>query len=670
MAEKLFEDVPTGSYEILKPFVNRNKDSEFYQYELPAGKSVSEHLIKKFGYKKSEIKKLINDGYLKDTSGERNSTINLLTDEDFRTMRAEKESQKEKEEKMNGFIFNPEDVWKTASFPFAVLKNNVLGYGLLLPQLKERKRGRDEKYNGVEQAYQPVMITSQHGFEPVGATFEQTNKIVIPNIPGRLPLRWSLPEIRKWCRKETPKIDGRKLYAEIRKVYEDHAFFFDDTWYDVHALWDMATYFFGLFRAFPIMEARGLAGTGKSRVMRISSQFTFNATPLMNNPSESVLFRQTNDTRCTKYIDEAERMNQFDPKSKTYVADARIELINASYENGAVVTRIEKVGERFFPANYEVYSPTFIGSITGLQGATESRAIVHIMTKIPGSDNRGEKTLEDQQEIRDKLYPFALQNWREIDKGYKEFNNDTKLRDRDFLIWKPLLTLAKFLDQNLFLKIKTFAEHESQLKQTTNSDVESMEGKACKIIWQQLCFGKTTILLKDILENAWNLDDRPHQKTLARRLDKIGLLQFKEHFEGGNGYRLFKEQFQKLVEPQFPLIFASTPSVSSVSNINILKENKKPEANTPFPEQNQTERKERNEANERNIGNQGNTWKNSVFAILRDLTSTTNQEASFEEIKSWTGGQIDDIALQQILDNLKSQGEIFEPRTGKYKVIT
>lgn len=674
LAEKLFENVPTGSYQILKPFLNRNKDSEFYQYELPAGKQVSEHLLLKFGYKKSEIKKLINDGYLKDTSGERNPSINLLTDDDFRKMRAEKERQKEQEESASGFIFNPEDVWKKASFPFARLKNNVLAFGILMPK-HEPKRSRDDKYLGVEQVFRPVMITSDHRFEEFSTTFQQKNKVSITSIPGELPLRWSLPEIQKWYRKETPEIDGKKLYQEIRKTYSENVFFFDETWYDIHTLWDMATYFFGLFAAFPIMELRGMKGTAKSRVMKISAGITFNGGDLDINPSEAVLFRKTNDTRYTKYIDEAERMNQFDPKSKTPVEDSRIQLINASYENGSVVTRLEKVGEKFYPVNFEVYSPTCIGSITGLQGATESRAIIHIMTKIPGSDRRGENNLKNlkkiQQEIRDKLYPFALQKWQEIEKGYDEFNNETKLRDRDFLIWKPLLTLAKFLDNTLFLKIKTFAEHESQLKQTTNLDVESIEGKACKVIWQQLSQGRAVVLLKDVLDAInYNSEYQTHPKTLATRLDKIGLLQFKEHFENGNGYRISKDQFQKLIEPLFPLIFSSFPSFHSGSNIKGLNENKKPEANTLFPERNQTEANEQIEANERNIGYLGDTWKNSVFAILRELTSSTNQEASFEEIKEWTGGQIDDIALQQILDKLKNSGEIFEPRSGKYKVIT
>ena len=117
----------------------------------------------------------------------------------------------------------------------------------------------------------------------------------------------------------------------IKEIYEKYLYYNNKTWYAIHALWDMGTYFFLLLKAYPLLELRGIRGSAKTKTMGISSSITFNATDIMINPSESALFRETNEKRPTKYIDEAEKL--FKVEKGKVIPDTRAELINSSCYN-------------------------------------------------------------------------------------------------------------------------------------------------------------------------------------------------------------------------------------------------------------------------------------------------------------------------------------------------
>ncbi|MBU0460776.1 MAG: hypothetical protein KJ771_08290, partial [Nanoarchaeota archaeon] len=242
--------------------------------------------------------------------------------------------------------------------------------------------------------------------------------------------------------------------------------FSNDNWYSIHTLWDIGTYFYSLFVYYPLFELRGLKATGKTKIMSISRQFTFNATEEMTNPSEATLFRITHEQRPTKYVDEAEKL--YTVYKGKVEADPRAELINSGYKYTGTVPRQEKMGNKYLTIYYKTYSPTMIGSINGLYGATEDRAIVHVTVKPLGKDKRGSIEPNDKngkwQEIRDELYLFSLQNWKLIKAKYDDFQLKTKLTNRDLWLWKPLFVLANMVEPKLFEEIKTFAESLNDIK--------------------------------------------------------------------------------------------------------------------------------------------------------------------------------------------------------------
>ena len=330
----------------------------------------------------------------------------------------------EKERLKRQYIFDKEKIIN--SVPFAVHKINedIFGFGLYLP--KERD-SHDKKGNivGKEQVFSPVSITSGHKMlEANNKILESLYKKRFDPLPQNIPLRWSLKSIDEWLDRKEEEINPLELFNKIKALYGKFLYFREETWYSVHALWDIGTYLFMLFSAYPLLELRGLSGTAKTKVMKISRLMTLNATPILINPSEATLFRETHEKSPTKYIDEAEKL--FKHTSRGLEPDNRVEIINGSYSKGSTVSRQEgMMNNKFITRHYNCYSPLMIGSINGLYGATETRAITHIMTKSPDNDERGNLEVEEDEEqsriseIRDGLYVFALQNWDKTEEIYK-----------------------------------------------------------------------------------------------------------------------------------------------------------------------------------------------------------------------------------------------------------
>jgi hypothetical protein len=286
---------------------------------------------------------------------------------------------------------------------------------------------------------------------------------------------------------------------------------------------------------------RGLPGTGKTKAMDISRQITLNATPVMVNPSESTLFRETQDKRPTKYIDEAEKLFRF--QKGNVEPDSRAELINASFTASGTVPRQEKIGERFKTVYYHTYSSTMIGSINGMFGATEDRAIIQTTIKAQNEDARGElepRNDEDEsiwQEIRDELYIFALQNWQQVENKYRQFkDSETELKKRDLQIWRPLLSIADLVDSEVYERVLSLARKLTSIKQADAISEGSLDYKILEATYELLKAGKNQIFIKVINERL--ISNYPEEsakknplsnKTISNRLDKVGFRELRNN---------------------------------------------------------------------------------------------------------------------------------------------
>lgn len=553
------------------------------------------------------------------------------------------------------YEFNPNNVAKLKPFVMLRMNSELFGYGLLLPKYVEKK---DKNGNVLytEQIPSQVLICSDTNLYPISKKFEEKHKIRFESECSDLNLRWSLPSIKEYLKGDSKNIQGTELFLKIKNLYENYLYFHNSAWYSIHSLWDIGTYFFILFKAYPIFELRGLQGTAKTKIMSISNSITFNAcNEIMVNPSESTLFRETHSKRITKYIDEAEKLFTF-VKGKL-IADDRISFINQSYSCKGAVPRQEKIGNKFVTIYYKSYSPTMIGSINGLQGATENRSIIHITTKNPPEDKRGDKEPETEaetfQEIRNQLYLFALQNWKMILEQYENLENDTKLKSRDFQIWKPLLAISKYLGTELYENTKKYAEKLTSVKE--ESVVESSKEhkilvEVWKIINQEGYEGK--VLVKDIWGNYPDIDYKPSKATIGRCLNSFGFMENKVHTREGNGYEISKKLFENVILPIFPS-FHSQHSHTEEKKENSVKVSEE-------VVQNVNEKCEGNEGNEQCEGGYGTKFLDTNSqSLLNYIKSKSKDNAVF----------IEEVFPKEIIEKMLREGRIAEYQKGTYSIV-
>jgi len=493
---------------------------------------------------------------------------------------------KEEEDSLKLYIWDEDKLIRRKSFPIDLHKE-MFYFGLLIPRevLTQDKEGN---ITGKKQKLFHTLITKNGKPQLIQYSNEIKSNLAISfdSLPSYLPQRWKLDNIKSFLDGQSNKVKGIELLNKIKKQYEKYLYIRNKSWYSINALWDIGTYLYPLFEAYPLFEKRGIAGTGKSKEMTISSYITFNGGQIMVNPSEATLFRETEEVKGTKYFDEAEKLWVYNKSTRQYDGDVRTELINASYTKEAKVPRQEKIGNKFVTKWYSPYSPTQLSSINGLFGATETRAITRITTKSPNEDNRGElEPSEDRnesvwQEIRDECYRFALDNWKSIKKQYNDFPKDCGLKRRDFQIWKPILSICKFIDEKTYLEVLEFAK-ELTTRRIDDLVPESSFNYMCLESMRAVLefFSKDKVYVADIKNRYCELKKDEEGKkdiylnrNISNHLDKLGFKELRNKDRNGSYFYVTKNTFNEIVSPICPNLTILSSQSSQSSQLHIKEQ--------------------------------------------------------------------------------------------------
>jgi hypothetical protein len=296
----------------------------------------------------------------------------------------------------------------------------------------------------------------------------ETSEIELLHNNFRFQPRWSLQSIQMFSRGETTALDKIQLLEKIKNEFVTYMEFSDERLYDFFALWSIGTYFFQLFNTYPYVYVGGISQSGKSKLLTLCGCISFNAIPSANMSVASI-YRLINNARCSLFIDEIEQLAY-----RHRGGDFR-NILLCGYRKGQYAYRnIVTPDRNFTPEPFEVYSPKMLANIEGVEDVLESRCISVTMRRGSNRNITNTEVEENDpkwQQIRDLIYLFLMKNWKEVRQTYSGFENDTALASREWELWKPILSLAKFFDNtDLLERMKNLALEKSEESRRDDSD--------------------------------------------------------------------------------------------------------------------------------------------------------------------------------------------------------
>ena len=213
------------------------------------------------------------------------------------------------------------------------------------------------------------------------------------------------------------------------------------------ATWSMFTYCYPAWPAVPYLYFGGATGSGKSRCFEVLERVVFR--PLAtSNISGAALFRTLHDRGGTVLFDEAEQLK----RSNDPGVGELLSMLLAGYKKGGRALRLEKVGDGFQTASFDVFGPKCLACVNGLPPALASRAIVVPMFRAAADSPKPKRRIDAQPDrwrtLRDDLHAMALEygpTWPEL---AQRTDVCPSMSGRDFELWQPLLAIAIWLEEH------------------------------------------------------------------------------------------------------------------------------------------------------------------------------------------------------------------------------
>lgn len=357
-----------------------------------------------------------------------------------------------------------------------------------------------------------IMVISSDGkiYNPNEPIIIDGETYTVKNRKPPLEPRYDIPFIIKYLNRTSPEIwTPASLFDRLQVQYNYYIDFPHESWYYVFPLWVMGTYIFPIFNAYPYIELYGGANTGKTKTMELSAILSFNGR-MSVGISPSALFRGTEIYNWSLFIDEA---NLFNPKQQgSERKEDILSFLKCGYKKGTPVIKSEKSGEygTFNIVTFDTYCPKMFATNYETEEILATRQIRIVMRPASFKIGRGERQPKFEHpfwtEFRTQLMLFALKNATEIKKAYDSLENEFELPNRDFELWKPIISIAKFLDEG------DFAPDYYRQRALKEIIIETIKAKQAEIIE-----GVEYQILKALLEvNIWN--DYTPLKTIIEKI--------------------------------------------------------------------------------------------------------------------------------------------------------
>lgn len=399
----------------------------------------------------------------------------------------------------------------------------------------------DDAYVGLKLQYRDqkgerksclFLVTDKDAFQ---CTSEELAKrgieLTHSNLSDKEP-RWSIDGLKKFV-KDRESIGPEQLFNGIRNAMMEYIDFPDTRQYDFLTLWTIGTYFFPLFNAYPYVHVNGLPDTGKTKLLTLCGCLCFNAKQSGSMTTAS-LYRKIQNSRCTLLIDEKEDLSN-PQRNEEFMT-----ILLNGYKKAGEVVRCDLASTDFPTMDFEVYGPKMLANIAGLGTTLRSRCITIPMQPTKNKNLAAKKVITTEKawkDIRDLLYPFLLNNWKNVRKSYIEIMNETELIDRDWEIWEPILAIARTFSNDLFTEMVELGKEKA--KERKDENIFTPERDVVEALFEIVDKDDFYRLGNIKHQIAWNYDKEPswlNPKYLANLLRKFG---FSVNRKGNQGYEYF-----------------------------------------------------------------------------------------------------------------------------------
>jgi len=127
-------------------------------------------------------------------------------------------------------------------------------------------------------------------------------------LPKWIESRWQYENMSGWLKESTPT-DPKLVYNLLDETIRHYIEFEKDSDYIYFNLWNIATYFYELFDAFPYNDFTGTKRAGKTKCLEFQKLVCFN--PIMSaDMSGSSMFRIIEGLGATVLLDESEQFKK------------------------------------------------------------------------------------------------------------------------------------------------------------------------------------------------------------------------------------------------------------------------------------------------------------------------------------------------------------------------
>lgn len=290
-------------------------------------------------------------------------------------------------------------------------------------------------------------------------------------LPRWEDVRWKTKDVTDWLEKTEPT-DPKKVYELLDQTTKKYIDFSEEYDYIYLNLWNIGTYFYELFDAYPGNDFTGTKRAGKTKVLEFQKYVCFNA--LMSpDMTASSLFRIIEGTGATMLLDETENFKNKKDESAQLVR----RVIMQGMLRGQHVVRSESKDNSFLPKTYNIYSPKSMAHISSLDDVMQDRFIKLIMQRTKSKELLNIwPTKKDPafQQVRNYCYRLFLDYAYEIYDLQKEAQAQCSVSGRELQLWMPIITLALFFERHgikdLLTKIQKFTGISSKSRQLEDEE--------------------------------------------------------------------------------------------------------------------------------------------------------------------------------------------------------